>query len=66
MSQALVKRRMIAVDCTSLKTVKDFDFFLLPCISFVLRARGIVCVVYLKFGLASYKDLVSVATPDIS
>ena len=33
-----------------------FDSFLLICTSFVVRTRGIVCVVYLLFRLANYKD----------
>ena len=33
-----------------------FDSFLLICASFVVRTRGIVCVVYLLFRLANYKD----------
>ena len=33
-----------------------FDSFLLICISFVVRTRGIVCVVYLLFRLANCKD----------
>ena len=33
-----------------------FDLFLLICTSFVVRTRGIVCVVNLLFRLANYKD----------
>ena len=33
-----------------------FDSFLLICTSFVVRTRGIVCVVYLLSRLANYKD----------
>ena len=33
-----------------------FDSFLLICTSFVVRTRGIVCVVYLLLCLANYKD----------
>ena len=33
-----------------------FDSFLLICTSFVVRTRGIVCVVHLLFRLANYKD----------
>ena len=33
-----------------------FDSFLSICTSFVVRTRGIVCVVYLLFRLANYKD----------
>ena len=33
-----------------------FDSFLLICTSFVVRTRGVVCVVYLLFRLANYKD----------
>ena len=36
-----------------------FDSFLLICTSFVVRTRGIVCVVYLLFRLANYKTLVN-------
>ena len=33
-----------------------FDSFLLICTSFVVRTRGFLCVVYLLFRLANYKD----------
>ena len=33
-----------------------FDSFLLICTSFVVRSRGIVCVVYLLSCLANYED----------
>ena len=33
-----------------------FDSFVLICSSFAVRTRGIVCVVYLLFRLANYKD----------
>ena len=33
-----------------------FDSFLLICTSFVVRTRGIVCVVYLLSRLTNYKD----------
>lgn len=33
-----------------------FDLFVLICTSFVVRTRGIVCVVYLLSRLANYKD----------
>ena len=40
-----------------------FESFLLICTSFVVRTRGIVCVVYLLFCSANYKTPVNGARP---
>ena len=40
-----------------LSTVELLNSFLLICISFAVRVRGIVCVFHLLFGLANYKEL---------
>lgn len=44
-----------------LHLLKTFDSFLLICIFFFLRAKGIVCVIYLLFRLA-----IAISSPDLS